>query len=339
MQNPHKLESLSEYLSSIDENLKTGLQLVAIGSGHSNPTFAIFKNDKPLPYVLRKQPDGPILKSAHAIDREFRIMSALKDTAVPVPKMINYCQDTEIIGTPFYLMEKLDGVVFHDNALEEVEKNHRAKIFDMMNETLANLHSLNVDELKLGDYGPREGFINRQILRWKKQHELSKINNSENIDRLSNWLENNKPDEDENLSIIHGDYRLGNIMFSRDLTKIIAVLDWELSTIGNPMSDIGYNLLAWVQNVNEYNGLGDRDLEKLGIPKKEEYIASYLKRRNIKEEFNPFFIALSFFRLAVIFEGIIKRAEESGKINQIEQENHKRLTMAFANHGLKIAGV
>jgi len=328
---------LAAYLGRHVAGLEAPLALDPISGGHSNPTFFLAAGGRPARHVLRKQPAGPILPSAHAIDREYRIMKALAATTVPVPRMLHYCADPAIIGTPFYVMERVEGRVFHDPGLPGLSPAMRAAMFDAMNDVLARLHSVDFRALGLEDYGRHGDFFARQIARWSKQHALSRFGDGEEINRLARWLSANVPGDDA-VAIIHGDYRLGNLMFHPTRPQVVAVLDWELSTLGHPLSDLGYNLLCWIQKRSEYDGLGDRDIAALSIPAMEDYAARYLARRGLEGPLDPFYIAFAFFRLAVIFEGIVQRAAETGA-HGAQDDLTKRLIGAFARHGLAMAGV
>jgi aminoglycoside phosphotransferase (APT) family kinase protein len=327
---------LPAYLATHNDDFQGRIVLEAIGGGHSNPTFAIAFKGSPARYVLRKQPAGPILPSAHAVDREYRVMTSLAGSGVPVPQMIHYCADAAIIGTPFYIMEKVEGRVFHDNLLPNLGAAERTAIYDDMNRLLVLIHELDVDTLGLGDYGRRGQFFSRQLARWGKQHDLSRLSEDDDIDRLNQWLLAKQPG-DEQVSLIHGDYRLGNLMIHPTQPKIVAVLDWELSTLGAPLADLGYNLLAWIQRRDEQAGLAGQDLEALGIPQMTAYANRYLARRGLPGPLDPFYIAFSFFRLAVIFEGIVHRAKDSGRDSH-DVQHYSALSRGFAHHGLDTAG-
>ena len=326
---------LADYLSASVPGCTGAPQLERIGGGYSNPTFFLrFSGGADL--VLRKQPPGPLLKSAHAIDREYRIISALSGTAVPVPKALHYCEDPSVVGTPFYVMERLEGRVFHDNALPGLSPSERSAIFESMNATLAALHAVNPDAVGLGDYGRREGFIDRQIATWSRQYEKGMTRRVPEFEALGEWLAANAPKGPEENTIVHGDFRLGNLMIHPTKPNVIAVLDWELSTLGHPLSDLGYNLMAWIMDQSEHHGLGGLDLETLGIPSMRTYANAYLERRGRGETLDPFFIALAFFRLAAIFEGIVSRAVAAGKPDA-EIDEVRRFGPIFARHGLTIA--
>lgn len=330
-------KKLTDFLSKHMDNCNGDAQFERIGGGYSNPTFFMrFENGGD--FVLRKQPPGPILPSAHAIDREYKVISALGQTDVPVPKVHYYCEDKDIIGTPFYVMDRIEGRVFHKNALPGISAPDRGAIFDSMNETLAALHQVDYQKVGLGDYGRQGGFFERQIGRWTKQFQTSKTRDLPDIDNLAVWLSNNIPQDGDVTTIVHGDYRLGNLMIHPTEPKVVAVLDWELSTLGHPLSDIGYNLMTWIMDKSEHDGLGGYDLEDLGIPAMSDYAAAYMKRRGLSGELNPFYIAFAFFRLSVIFEGIVFRTKKANK-GPDEIKTVERYGPIFASHGIKIAGV
>lgn len=308
--------------------------LEKIPGGMSNPTY--FMDFGGARYVLRKQPPGKLLPSAHAIDREYRVIQALAGTDVPVPVAVHYCDDHDVIGTPFYIMERLEGRVFHDNSLPDQTPGERAAIFDAMNATLASLHLVDVDAVGLGDYGRRGGFIERQVARWSSQYEKSKTREIDEIPRLGAWLTENQPASDET-TLVHGDFRLGNLIFHPDKPEVVGVLDWELSTLGHPLSDLGYNLMAWTMRPEEYAGLGGRDLKALGIPDMQAYASRYFERRGLKGRYDPFYTAFAFFRLAVIFEGIVSRAAQGNQVSG-SSDHVAHMSRACAAHGLRLAG-
>jgi aminoglycoside phosphotransferase (APT) family kinase protein len=315
------------------------LELVRVGQGYSNPTFALRANDADLPYILRTQPQGPLPKSAHAIDREFRVMGALASSKVPVPKMIHYCADTAIIGTPFYIMERVSGRVFNDNALPGVSREDRTAMYRAMADTLATLHAVNIDAAGLRDFGKAGDYFSRQILTWSRQHEALRLPESQDADRLLGWLQERRPAARDETAIIHGDYKLSNLMFHPTQTSVVAVLDWELSTLGDPMADLGYNLLTWLQRPDELNGLGGLDLRANGIPDMREYAAGYLTQRGLLLDVDPFFIAFACFKVAVIFEGVVRREAQGVGTGTTAQHSSAYYAQAFARHGLDIAGL
>jgi len=307
--------------------------LEPISGGFSNPSFFMdFGGER---YVLRKQPPGELLPSAHAIDREFRVLSALQGTAVPVPAALHYCADAGVIGTPFYVMERLDGRVFHDNALPGLPPRQRAAMFEAMNATLAALHQLDLDALGLRDFGRTGGFFARQIARWTRQYEAAKTRDIDEIPELAGWLAAHLPEDDET-TLVHGDYRLGNLIFHPSRPEILGVLDWELSTLGHPLSDLGYNLMPWTMRPSEQAGLAGLDLAQLGIPAMRAYAARYFAHRGLPDGYHPFYTAFAFFRLAVIFEGIVSRAAQGISVPGAADVAH--LGRVWARHGLTLAG-
>ena len=325
--------ALSEYLTGVLPGSGDAV-LEKIPGGLSNPTF--FMDFGGCRYVLRKQPPGPLLPSAHAIDREFRVINALADTDVPVPAAPHYCDNADIIGSPFYVMERLEGRVFHDNGLPGMTPAERGEMFDVMNATLAALHSVDIDAVGLSDYGRHGGFFDRQINRWSKQYEAGKTREIEEIPQLGKWLQDNMP-EDDTTTLVHGDYRLGNLIFHPTKPEVIGVLDWELSTLGHPLSDLGYNLMPWTMRESEYHGLAGRTLPALGIPELRDYAARYFSNRGLPDGYAPFYTAFAFFRLAVIFEGIVSRAAQGNQVSG-SADDIAHLSRVWARHGLSLSG-
>ena len=309
-------------------------RLDQIPGGLSNPTYFLdFGGER---YVLRKQPPGKLLPSAHAIDREFRVINALADTPVPVPAAPHYCTDAEVIGTPFYVMERLEGRVFHDNALPGLAPGERAAMFEAMNATLAALHAVDIAAAGLDDFGRHGGFIERQVGRWSGQYEKAKTRDIAEIPALADWLRANLPETDAT-TLVHGDYRLGNLIFHPTRPEVIGVLDWELSTLGHPLSDLGYNLLPWTMRAEEMHGLGGLDLEALGIPGLRTYAARYFENLGQPDGYDPYYSAFAFFRLAVIFEGIVARAAQGNQTSG-SADDIAHLGRVWARHGLSLAG-
>lgn len=331
---PFDLEALTRYLSKhLDCGPEGTLpELTPIAGGFSNPTFFLKYSDQ-ADYVLRKKPAGPLLPSAHAIDREYRVMAALEKTNVPVPNMLHYCEDDSLLGTPFYIMERVEGRVLHDNTLPDMPAEERGQYYAAMNETLAKLHAVDFRDVGLEGFGREGGFIERQIRRWSSQYEKTDGAVVE-IEQLIDWLKSNMPDEDAT-GIVHGDFRLGNLMFHPEKPEVVAVLDWELSTLGHPMSDLGYNLMIWKMRSDEFHGIADQDFEQCGIPAVDDYIRAYCRNRGIDNDFNPFYLAFSFFRLAVIFDGVLSRG--GGDSGAHPGVDISQLNRVFASIGLKVA--
>ncbi len=285
------------------------MRLTPIGGGQSNPTFFVdFDN---LALVLRKQPVGEILPSAHAVDREFRIMQALAQSDVPVPEVLCFSDDRSVVGTPFYLMRKLQGRVFPGYDALGVSPDDRHQMYLSMARTMAQLHNVDWAALGLSDYGKPGGFFSRQVARWSRQWQQSRSRDNPHLDRLIQWLPQHIP-LDEQSTICHGDFRMGNLMFHPTEPRVIAVLDWELSTLGHPLADVSFNTLAWITHPQEYGGILGLDHASLGIPTLADYLAHYVAHRAIQgtQVAVPavFHYVFSLFRFAVIFEGIAARA-------------------------------
>jgi len=336
---PLDTRALASYLVRHIPLRTEALELIRVGQGYSNPTFALRSNDQDLPYILRSQPQGPLPKSAHAIDREFRVMGALASSEVPVPQMIHYCADASIIGTPFYIMERVSGRVFTDNALPGVSGDDRTAMYQAMADTLAKLHSVDIDAAGLRDFGKAGDYFTRQLLTWSRQHDALRLPESQDADRLLGWLQEGRPAARDETVIIHGDYKLSNLMFHTTQPRVVAVLDWELSTLGDPMADLGYNLLTWLQRPDELNGLGGVDLRADGIPEMREYASWYLTKRGLPLDVDPFFIAFACFKVAVIFEGVVRREAQGVGTGTTAQHSSAYYAQAFARHGLDIAGL
>lgn len=300
-------------VAALDAHLKTHIgglegapQLQPISGGQSNPTFFVTYANRAL--VLRKQPPGELLPSAHAVDREFRIMRALADTPVPVPPALLLCEDKSIIGTLFYVMDKVEGRVFHDCTLPGVSPQERGAMYAAMARTLAALHNVDFAAAGLADFGRPGNYFGRQIARWTRQWELSKTREDANIDRLVAWLPTHVP-ADDTTRIAHGDYRMGNLMFHPTRPEVVAVLDWELSTLGHPLADLAHCAMAWVSRPEEYGGIAGLDLDALGIPTRADFVAQYEAAATHGLTLTDFHMAFALFRWAVIFEGIAARAK------------------------------
>lgn len=285
-------------------------------SGQSNPTYLLTAASGR--YVLRAKPPGQLLKSAHQVDREFRVMSALAGTAVPVPAMLHLSAEDSPIGRMFYVMDFLDGRIFWDPALPEARDNEeRAAIYNAMNDTLAALHEVDVETVGLGDFGRPGNYFERQLARWTTQYRASETGTVTDMDQLIAWLETHMPADDGRISLVHGDYRLDNLIFAPDRPTVLAVLDWELSTSGHPFADIAYQCMQWrLPHASGFRGLGGIDRAALGLPSETDYVASYCRRRGLSGIGNwTFFLAFSFFRLAAICQGVFKRALDGNASN------------------------
>lgn len=285
--------------------------------GQSNPTFKVSASSGE--YVLRRQPPGELLKSAHAVDREFRVMRALSGSDVPVAEVFHLCEDRDVIGSMFYVMEFCDGRIFWDSTIPEVSKSDRTAIYFEMNRVLAALHQVNLEETGLSDFGKPGSYFERQYTRWSSQYRASETRPIEAMETLMQWLGENLPEDDGRVSLVHGDYRLDNMIFHPSEPRVIALLDWELSTLGHPFADVGYQCmqLRMPDSKGGISGLRGRNLEELGIPSEEEYVAKYCERTGIDGIDNfGFYVAFSFFRLAAIIQGVAKRALDGNASNK-----------------------
>ena len=311
---------LAAYLEVNMDGFKGPLTATKFQGGQSNPTFKIDAASGS--YVLRRQPPGKLLKSAHAVDREYRVISALADTDVPVAHAHHLCEDPEIIGSMFYLMEFCDGNIHWASKLDSVSSNQeRAHMYDEMNRVLAAIHSVDLEKAGLMDFGRPGNYYQRQFDRWSSQYRASEIDQIPEMDQLITWLSGQIPEDDGKVSLVHGDYRLDNLMYSKDDQQIIAVLDWELSTLGHPYADLAYQCMGLrlpVRDIkNVMSGLEGIDSQALGIPSEQEYVAKYCQRMGIDKIDNwNFYLAFSCFRLAAITQGVAKRGADGNASSQ-----------------------
>jgi aminoglycoside phosphotransferase (APT) family kinase protein len=310
-------------------------RLERIGGGQSNPSF--FLDWSPYRFVLRKQPAGPILKGAHAIDREYRVLEALAPTPVPVPRPVLYHDDPALLGTPFYLMERVEGRVFTDTALADLPAAERRPVWMALAETLAALHALRPEAIGLGDFGRPGSYFDRQLARWDRQYRASPSGPVAEIEALFDWLMAHRPPEDGRVSLCHGDFRLGNVMFQPEAPRVAAVLDWELSTLGHPLADLGFCCMAWNTAPEEYGGLLGTDLAAMGLPTEGEFVAAYMAKARDPAALLPFHKAFALYRFAVIFVGIADRAR-AGSAADPEAARLGPLAVRFARRGLEVAG-
>jgi aminoglycoside phosphotransferase (APT) family kinase protein len=309
--------ALSAWLEKHLEGFKGPLSVEMFKGGQSNPTYKLITPGQS--YVMRAKP-GPVAKllpSAHAIEREFAVMSGLQGTDVPVPRMYALCEDESVIGRAFYVMEFMQGRVLWDQSLPGMTPAERTAIYNESNRVIAALHSVKFAERGLASYGKPGNYFERQIGRWSKQYTASITQPIEEMDQLMAWLPANMPASarDENrVSIVHGDFRLDNLMFHPTEPRVVAVLDWELSTLGHPLADFSYHCMAWHIPPGHFRGIGGLDLAALGIPSEQEYIRKYCERTGLAtpEELAAdwnFYLAYNLFRLAAILQGIAKRVE------------------------------
>jgi aminoglycoside phosphotransferase (APT) family kinase protein len=309
----HELDTqrLQEYLAENIHGFAGPLEVKQFRGGQSNPTYLLRAASGQ--YVMRRKPPGNLLKSAHAVDREYRVISALHRVGFPVPKPLLLCEDESVAGTMFFIMEFVEGRVFWDLDLPGLERAERAAIYDNVNQTIADLHNLDYVALGLADYGKPGNYFARQISRWSKQYAASETSDIPAMNRLIEWLPRNIPDDDSS-SIVHGDFRLDNMILHPSEPRVIAVLDWELSTIGHPIGDFTYHLMSWqMPDIGIGSaGLKNADLGVLGIPAEEDYVALYCERtgRSGGIPDRDFYAAYNFFRIAAILQGIAGRVRD-----------------------------
>ena len=303
-------QRLEVWLAANVDGFGGPLTVTQFKGGQSNPTYRLEAGSGS--YVLRRKPPGKLLKSAHAVDREFRVISALHRAGFPVPRPYALCEDDAIVGTPFYVMECVDGRIFWELDLPSLEREERAAIYDHVNETLATLHGTDYKAIGLDDYGVPGNYFERQISRWTRQYRASETGKIPSMDQLIDWLPESIPD-DASSSIVHGDYRLDNMIIHPTEPRVIAVLDWELSTIGHPLADFTYHLMAWQMPEIGIGstGLVGKPIAELGIPDEDTYIERYCARtgRDGISDRN-FYSAFNFFRLAAILQGIAGRVRD-----------------------------
>jgi aminoglycoside phosphotransferase (APT) family kinase protein len=297
---------LDGYLRKHVPGLTGPMRLKRIGGGQSNPTFFVDFDNRAL--VLRKRPGGEVLPSAHAVDREFRVMSALSDSDVPVPRMVLFEAELHTVGTPFYIVDKVEGRVISQYALPGIIPSERRTMYFAMADIMAKLHRVDWAAIGLGDFGKPGNYFHRQLGRWTRQWQASKTRDNPWLETLIEWLPQHLPLSEET-ALCHGDLRMGNLMFHPTEPRVVALLDWELSTLGHPLADVAYNCLAWRTLPSEYGGILDLPLAELGIPSEQEYLARYnqLTGRGA-DTVQTFHYVFSLFRFAVIFEGIAARA-------------------------------
>lgn len=334
----HSLDvaSLGAYLKEAIPGFGDLQSAEKFAGGQSNPTFRL--KTTTAEFVLRRKPPGALLKSAHAVDREYRVLDALSRTNVPVPKVLHLCEDDDVIGSMFYVMEFVQGRIFWDPLLPEQTPEERAEIYDQMNEVLAAIHTVDLEAAGLGDYGRSGNYYERQFARWSKQYRAAETERIEPMEALIAWLEANIPADDGRVALAHGDYRIDNIMFAPDSTRAIAVMDWELSTLGHPYADLAYQCMLWRWPSHPaLKGLGGEDLGALGIPSEQDYVAKYCERVGLDgiPDWN-FYIAFGAFRLAAIAEGVRKRAID-GNASSDRAIQAGTLTSPLAQMGLDAA--
>ena len=330
----HRIDeiALARYLAQHIPNFGDTCSVQQFRGGQSNPTFLLQADGNS--YVLRKKPPGELLPSAHAVDREFRVIAALNDSDVPVPKALHLCEDETVIGQMFYVMNYVAGRVFSDITLPDCTPQERTTAYLSSASVLAHLHAVDYLAVGLESFGKPHDYVARQVARWSKQYELSKTEDCKAMDELIAWLPANDPDDNRS-AIVHGDYRPGNLIFSNDDTTVAAVLDWELSTIGHPLADLGYFLLPYHLNENlRGHSLRGVDLDALGIPTEQVLLATYTANGH-KVNNIDYYIAFSMFRLAAILAGVLRRGIDGNASDPSAIERGRAYSL-FAESALQV---
>ncbi len=329
-------EPLVGWLEANVEGFRDPIEIAQFQGGMSNPTFLI-TDAGGARYVLRKKPPGELLPSAHAVDREHRITTALAGTPVPVVRTLGLCDDISVVGTEFFLMEHATGRVFHDPSLPDLTPADRAAVYGSMGEILAALHQVDFSAIGLDDYGRVGGYMGRQVRRWSQQYEASKTDELPDMDQLMEWLPANMPDDSET-TVVHGDFRLENMIVHAHEPRVIAVLDWELSTLGHPLSDLAYNCLPYHWPQESFGDMRGLDPSTPGIPTEADYVARYCERTGRGEIENwTFYLVLSLFRLAAIIQGVYYRGLQ-GNAASPEALQRGDLARQLARNAWELAG-
>ena len=332
----HRLDAarIARWLEAEVAGFRGPLSIEPFKGGQSNPTYKLSAPSGR--YVLRRKPAGKLLPSAHAVEREFRVMRALAGTGVPVPRVFALCADDSVAGTAFYVMEHVEGRIFWDPTLTDCAPVERGAIFDSMNEVIARLHVANFAALGLADFGRPGNYVARQIARWTQQYRASETEPIPAMDRLIDWLPAHLPASDRT-TLVHGDYRIDNLLFHPAEPRVVAVLDWELATLGDALGDFAYHLMAWRLPPALFRGLAGADLARLGIPGEAAYVASYCRRTGRDGIAHlDFYLAYNMFRLAAILQGIMGRVRDGTAASENARDAGVR-ARAVAEAGWRLA--
>lgn len=330
-------EKLSAYLTGCVAGYDGPLRVKQFSGGQSNPTYLLETPGRS--YVLRRKPPGNLLASAHQIDREYRVLSVLSGAGFPVPEPLHYCEDPALIGTPFYVMAFVAGRIFKDVTMPDLDRTTRSAVYDSMNATLARLHSCDIDAIGLADYGRPGNYFGRQIGRWTKQYEAARTQDIPAMDRLVEWLPMNLP-EDEQPRLIHGDFSFHNVLVEPAGSRVVAVIDWELSTTGNALGDLMYHMMEWYRPggaADVRGSLADVDRAKLSIPELEDYVALYCERAGRPMPANlGWHKAYNLFRVAAIVQSIVGRSRD-GTANDADAAKHAARVPLLADAAWRFA--
>ncbi|RMF41866.1 MAG: phosphotransferase family protein [Alphaproteobacteria bacterium] len=328
------LEAVERYLAAHLPGFSGPLTAEKTAIGQSNPTFVLTAASGR--YVLRRKPPGRLLKSAHAVDREFRVIAALQGSDVPVPRSLLLCEDESVIGSDFYVMSYVPGRTVMDPRMPGADNAERAAFYDDMNRCLAALHNVDVDAVGLSDFGRPGSYFERQTSRWTRQYRASQTEEIAEMERLIDWLTAEMPADDGRVALVHGDWRIDNLRLAPDAPKVAAVLDWELSTLGHPFADLGYQLMQWRMPAGEIGrGLEGVDRAALGLPSDREYVEAYARRTGLSELPDLTFpIVFAFFRIAAILQGVKKRALDGNASNPEAALRMGSYVGEFARRGL-----
>ena len=331
--------ALADYLRAHVEPFRGEIAVEQFQGGQSNPTYRVTTgaDQHTRRYVLRRKPPGHLLPSAHAVEREYRILSALAGSQVPVPRTFALCEDPSVIGTAFFVMEYVEGRILWDPTLPGMTRGERAAHYAELNRVIAALHCFDYEAAGLSGFGRPGNYIERQIARWTKQYQAAAADRIPAMDRLIEWLPHHVPPGDET-RVVHGDYRIDNVIFHPAEPRVLAVLDWELSTLGHPLSDFAYQVMAWRLGQHEFRGLRGSDLESLGIPTEDEYVAAYCRRTGRDAIANwDVYLIFNMFRIAAILHGVLARALQGNAAsrNAMETGSRARLVADVAWHMAK----
>ncbi|MEP2919505.1 phosphotransferase family protein [Sulfitobacter sp.] len=326
--------AVQSYLKQRLPGFEGAMTATKFQGGQSNPTFLL--RTATHAYVLRRKPSGALLKSAHAVDREFRVQSALQGSDVPVARMHLLCEDESVIGSMFYIMDHVSGRNFSEPRMAELDNTDRKAVISEMNRVLAALHGVDINAAGLADYGPEGNYFERQVARWSKQYRASETQSIPDMDRLMDALAAQRPEDDGQRTLVHGDFRIDNMIFDSAGTDCLAVLDWELSTIGHPFADLAAVIMQWqLPAGTEGRGMGGLDRAALGLPRDDAFIADYCARRGLNgiDHFG-YYLGFTFFRMAAIIQGVLKRAIDGNASNPEHAMKLGTYVPVFAQHGL-----